>query len=196
VDTAETNAPLEHVRGSAHATGRSGAPIEGCVDRSGHAARGTRNTVHHGRVTVRLSATAPRARVLLLSVLSIGVLLFGIVAMHAHLAGGHTPIRDGMASSAVASHDAAMHAIPTDAPVTAAVMDVMQHGMGGMSAMDCLLLGMLCLFGMAALMLFIALFAQVRSLLRRRRAVRAPAADGRLRPPEPPSLLVLSVCRT
>ncbi len=159
-------------------------------------ARWLRNTVHHRRVTVRLSATAPRARLLLLSVLSLGVLLFGIVAMHAHMAGDDAPISDTMTSSVTASHDASMAANPTVASGTAAVMDVMQHGMGGMSAMDCLLLGMMCLFGIVALLLLIALSARLRSLLRRRLAVRPLAAAGWLRPPEPPSLLVLSISRT
>jgi hypothetical protein len=159
-------------------------------------ARWPRNTVHHWRVTVRLSATAPRARFLLLSVLSLGVLLFGIVAMHAHMAGDDAPISDTMTSSVTASHDASMAANPTVASGTAAVMDVMRHGMGGMAAMDCLLLGMMCLFGIVALLLLIALSARLRSLLRRGLAVRALAAAGWLRPLKPPSLLVLSISRT
>ena len=159
-------------------------------------ARLPRNTVHHRRVTVQLSATAPRARLLLLSVLSLGVLLFGIVAMHAHMAGDDAPISDTMTSSVTASHDASMAANPTVASDTTAVVDVMQHGMGGMSAMDCLLLGMMCLFGALAVMLLLALAGRLRALLRRRLAVRALAARGWAHPPEPPSLLLLSISRT
>ena len=96
-----------------------------------------------------------------------------------------------MTTSAMVGH-------PSDVLVSGTVavtMDVMQHGMGGMAAMDCLLLGMMCLFGVGAVLLLI-LAGKLRSLLRRLLAVRARTAVASLRPPDPPSLLVLSISRT
>lgn len=147
--------------------------------------------VHHGSVSVRPSARARRGLLLLLSVLSVGVLLCGIVAMHAQLASVNTSSSTPMEASVAALHDAGGVAAGTGVAVA---MDVMQHGMG---AMDCMLLGMMCLFGVVALLLLV-LGGRLRSLLRRRLAVRALAATvaGWLRPPAPPSLLVLSISRT
>jgi hypothetical protein len=143
-------------------------------------------------VTVQLSATAFRARLLVFAVLSLGILLFGIVAMHAQMASHDTRPGDTMSVSATGAH-----AGKTEAAATmSAVMDVMQHGMGGMAAMDCLVLGMMCLFGALAVMLLLALTARLRALLRRRLAVRAQVVRGWARPPEPPSLLLLSISRT
>lgn len=128
--------------------------------------------------------------------LSVGVLLCGIVAMHAQLASVNTSSSTPMEALVAALHDAG--GVAAGAGVAVAV-DVMQHGMGGMSAMDCMLLGMMCLFGVVALLLLLlVLGGRLRSLLRRCLAVRALASTvaGWLRPPAPPSLLVLSISRT
>jgi hypothetical protein len=156
------------------------------------------NPGHHVRVTIRPSATPSRVRLLLMSVVSLGILLFGIVAMHAQMPGHRASPGDLMSASAMGpdtSHTETAATVDAGTNVTA-VMDVMQHGMGGMAAMDCLVLGMMCLFGAVALLLLLALTGRLRLLLRRRLAVRALAAVGWLRPPEPPSLLLLSISRT
>jgi hypothetical protein len=156
------------------------------------------NPGHHVRVTIRPSATPSRVRFLLMSVVSLVILLFGIVAMHAQMA-GHDASPGGLMSASVMgpdiSHTETAATVDAVTSITA-VMDVMRHGMGGMAAMDCLVLGMMCLFGAVALLLLLALTARLRLLLRRRLAVRALAAVGWLRPPETPSLLLLSISRT
>jgi hypothetical protein len=148
--------------------------------------------MHDGRVTVRPSVTARRARVLLVSVASLGILLFGIVTMHARMASHDTFPSDTMGAAAMGSHAGNVEAAIT----VRAAMVVIQHGMGGMAAMDCLVLGMTCLFGAVALLLLLALMGRLRALLRRRLAVRALAAVGSQRSPAPTSLLVLSISRT
>jgi hypothetical protein len=145
---------------------------------------------HHGGVTVRPSATPRRVRLVLLSILSVSALLCGIVAMHAQMAGADTS-SGAMPVSAMDRHAGDV----ISSTVLGTATDVMQHGMGGMAAMDCLLLGMMCLFGVGALLLLI-LAGKLRSLLRRLLAIRARTAVGWLRPPDPPSLLVLSISRT
>lgn len=137
----------------------------------------------------RPSAAARQVLLLLLSLVSVCVLLLGIAGMHAGMAdsSAHT------GSSHVAAVDAGTDMVMVG---TAAAVDVMQHGMGGMSAMDCLLLGMMCVFGAIALVLLLTLIAQPRSLLRRRLVVRA-RSDAAVTPrSDPPSLLVLSISRT
>lgn len=150
--------------------------------------------VHDGAVFVRLSARARRGLLLLLSVLSVGVVLCGIAAMHAQLASVNTSSTTSMEASVTTPHNADNMAAGTE---VVAATDAMQGGMGGMGAMDCMLLGMMCLFGVVALLLLV-LGGRLRSLRRRRLAVRALAATvaGWLRPPAPPSLLVLSISRT
>ena len=133
-----------------------------------------------------------------MSVVSLVILLFGIVAMHAQMAGHDASTGDLMSASVMGpdtGHTETAATVGTVMNVTA-VMDVMRHGMGDMAAMDCLVLGMMCLFGAVALLLLLALTGRLRLLLRRRLAVRALAAVGWLRPPEPPSLLLLSISRT
>jgi uncharacterized membrane protein YeiB len=147
---------------------------------------------HQEAVAIEQRAAVPRARLLLLSILSITALLYGIVAMHAQLAdAGSTP-----STSMSATYPTAASGMESGTALAAAT-DPMDHGMGGMGAMDCLSLGMMCLFGVVALLLLV-LAVRLRSQLRRRLAVRtwAAAVAGPLRPPEPPSLLVLSISRT
>ncbi len=153
---------------------------------------------HHVRVTIWPSASPSRVRLLLMSVVSLGILLFGIVAMHAQMAGHDASPGDLMSASVMGpdiGHTEAAATVGSVMSVTA-VMDVMQYGMGGMAAMDCLVLGMMCLFGALAVMLLLALTGRLRALLRRRLAVRALAFRGWVHPPEPPSLLLLSISRT
>jgi hypothetical protein len=66
-----------------------------------------------------------------------------------------------------------------------------------MNLADCLLLGMVCFLTAVAVLLVAVVIGRLRSLLRPRAAAHALlTAVGRLRPPEPPSLLVLSISRT
>lgn len=150
-------------------------------------------SVHDVRVTVRPSAATRRVRLLLVSVGSLGVLLFGIVAMHAQMAAVDVPASGGtMAVAGMPTYSGHVRTVSA----RGASADAMRHAMGDMSAMDCLLMGMICLFGPVTVLLVLMLTGRLRLLLRRLLAARVRVDAGGLRPAEPPSLLLLSICRT
>lgn len=129
----------------------------------------------------------------LIAVASLGLVVFGIVAMHAQLAGAsaagsHEMAAMPLAAGENAAADQAAHPGSTGMPS--------QGGMGGMQAMDCLLLGLACVFGVAGLLILVLLADGLTSLLRRRLLAVRLAEVARARAPEPPSLLVLSISRT
>lgn len=133
-------------------------------------------------------------RAALLAIVVLAALLLSMAAMHASMVNGH---RSGGHLPATASQVMAMPAASqADAGATTS------HAMGDMNLADCLLLGMVCFLTAAAVLLIAVVIGRLRSLLRPRAAALSllahslRAAAGRLRLPETPSLLVLSISRT
>jgi hypothetical protein len=141
---------------------------------------------------MRSSAGGRRgARAALLAVVALAALLLSMAAMHASMVNGHDPRQHGHASvSTVTAMPAAMATL-VDAGASS------DHAMGDMNLADCVLLGMVCFLTAAAMLLVAVVIGRLRVMLRPRAAAHAfLTVAGRLRPPEPPSLLVLSISRT
>lgn len=138
----------------------------------------------------RTAIDVRRLRAVILAVVALSAVLLGVAAMHA----------------STVQHDPAgapQQATMTVPMTTAAVGERMDAGassdraMGDMNLADCLILGMLCFLTAAALIVWSLLIARLRGLLRPRAAARSLGRALRgLRPPEPPSLLALSISRT
>jgi len=132
----------------------------------------------------------------LLAIVVLAALLLSMAAMHASMVNGH---RSGGHLPATASQVMAM---PAAAASQADAGATTSHAMGDMNLADCLLLGMVCFLTAAAVLLIAVVIGRLRSLLRPRAAALSllahslRAAAGRLRLPETPSLLVLSISRT
>lgn len=135
-------------------------------------------------------------RAVLLAIVVVAALLLSMAAMHAsmldaHRSGGH-----------MQATGAQVMAMPAAAVTQAGVGASAGHAMGNMNLADCLLLGMVCFLTAAAVLLLTVVIRRLRSLLRPcdatylQLAHSLRTAAGRLRPPEPPSLLVLSISRT
>lgn len=141
---------------------------------------------------MRSSAGGRRgARAALLAVVALAALLLSMAAMHASMVNGHNSSQHLHAS---ASPVMAMPAAMTTQVDAGASSD---HAMGDMNLADCLLLGMVCFLTAAAVLLIAVAIGRLRVMLRPRAAAQAfLTAACRLRPPEPPSLLVLSISRT
>lgn len=126
----------------------------------------------------------------LLAIVALSALLLSIVAMHASMAQAHDMATSERTTSAAA----------TQMTLPASAMDASpgsHHAMGDMNLADCLLLGMICFLTAVAVLILAVLTGRMRSLLRPRVAAQSPAQTlRRLRPPEPPSLLDLSISRT
>lgn len=138
-------------------------------------------------------AARGRWRVLLVSGLAFVALLFGVVGMHAAMVGAahHDPGLEpamSIAGTPMAPSVVSVQAVPMDGP----------HDMGGMTDAGCLMFGMLCAFGVAALVVLVGIL--LRGPLARLRPTALPrsgleiAALGRL--PRPPTLELLSISRT
>lgn len=141
---------------------------------------------------MRSSAVDRRGvRAALLAVVALAALLLSMAAMHASMVNGHDSSEQLHASTSAVM---AMPAATASQGDTGASSD---HAMGDMNLADCLLLGMVCLLTAAAVLLVAVLLGRLRVLLRPRAAAQLlVTVAGRLRPPEPPSLLVLSISRT
>lgn len=114
-----------------------------------------------------------------------------MAAMHASMVAGH-----GSSGHAHASDSAAL-VMPATITGTADHGASSDHAMGDMNLADCLLLGMVCFLTAVAVLLLAVVIGNLRSLLRPRALAQSLLAPlGRLRPPRPPSLLVLSISRT
>lgn len=129
-------------------------------------------------------------RLVLLAVLALSSILLSMAAMHASMIEAHD-------SSSHLSAPATSMVMPAATAVQVVVGIGSDQGMGDMTMPDCLLLGMLCFLSATAVLLLVLVFARLRSILRPRIFAQSlEAVLGRLRPPEPPSLLVLSISRT
>ena len=128
-----------------------------------------------------------RARRALVAVMALSALLLSLAAMHAAM---------GSASEqADHVHVASMSMAPAPADSQLGAATNSRTLLGGMSPTDCLLFGMVCFLMAVALLLLPVVFARLRSLLRSRDTQRLLQVQGRLRPPRPPSLLLLSISR-
>lgn len=130
-------------------------------------------------------------RIALLAVVALAAVLLSMAAMHASMVAGHGS--DGHAHAL----DATSMAMPAAMAGTADSAPSSSHTMGDMNLADCLLLGMVCFLTAVAVLLLTVVVGNLRSLLRPRALAQSLLAPiGRLRPPRPPSLLVLSISRT
>ncbi|MGN6446446.1 hypothetical protein [Amnibacterium sp.] len=131
-----------------------------------------------------------RVRAALLAVLVLGALLLGITAMHASMVSDGA--MHGSSQMAATGHDA-----QASTSATVSAFSGSSPSGGSMDLMDCLLVGMVCFLTAIGIVLLAVALTRLRSVLRSRGLTRAPAISVRaLRPPDPPSLLVLSICRT
>jgi hypothetical protein len=136
----------------------------------------------------RTGVSARSLQVALLAVVTLAALLLSMAAMHASMVEGHRA--GGHALVGLEKMPAAMAAQVDDRGSS-------DHAMGDMNVADCLLVGMVCFLSAVAVLLLAFVVGRLRTLLRPRAAAQSLlGAVGRLRPPEPPSLLVLSICRT
>lgn len=129
-------------------------------------------------------------RLALLAVVALATVLLSIAAMHASMVRGHESMSriDHVAATSTAMANTSVVAVSTGSS---------DHTIGDMNLADCLLLSMVCFLMSVALFLLAVLLSRLRSVLQPRAAARAFGAWlGRLRPPDPPSLLILSISRT
>jgi hypothetical protein len=137
------------------------------------------------------AATRRPVRIALLAVVALAAVLLSMAAMHASMVDGHQATGHSTSTLSIdESMQAAMASPIADGPSS-------DHVMGDMSLTDCLLLGMVCFLMSVALLLLAVALGRLRSVLRPRALAQASVAVlSRLRPPDPPSLLVLSISRT
>lgn len=144
-----------------------------------------------GGGVVSAAATSERGvRVALLALVALSALLLSIAAMHASMVQQHHAAALGSTATTSAMPMGAAAAQMVDDPSS-------DHAMSGMNLADCLILGMVCFLTAVAVLLFGLLVGRVRRLLRPRAAAHSLThVLNQLRPPEPPSLLTLSISRT
>lgn len=138
----------------------------------------------------RTATSARGVRAALLAIIALLALVLGIVAMHASMVQGH--------NSANFEQTATVAAMQMTVPTSQmGASPSSHHAMGDMNLADCFLLGMICFLAAIAVLIIAILSGRIRSLLRPRMAEQSLAQTLRwLRPPEPPSLLDLSISRT
>jgi hypothetical protein len=130
-------------------------------------------------------------RVALLAVVALAALLLSMAAMHASM------VHERGAGGDMHSVTSSVTAMPTASADQADAGASSNHAMGDMNLADCLLLGMVCFLTAVAVLLVAVVIGRLRALLRPRDAAHVLLTTlGRLRPPEPPSLFVLSISRT
>lgn len=132
-------------------------------------------------------------RVVLFAVVALASVLLSMAAMHASMIqapGAERMSHASASASSVMAEPGAMGSVAAATPSS-------DHAMGDMNLADCLLLGMVCFLTAAAVLLLALVIGVLRSLLRPRALAQSLLVVlGRLRPPEPPSLFVLSISRT